>query len=707
MNNLRYFVIIAAVAVFFGSCGNDFLKEEYNRERKTDHFSTPEGLREAALGLPAGLRLLCGGEYGFALHNLGTDEFSLGSDPAQTPWNNYDNRLQGQMSGLIPNIVSPEAYWNRCYAFINMQNTVILGGETALLTDPTEEVRRFVGWGYFMRGWTYFNLVQQWGNVPLILIPSDGELDRNVTLTNKPLVLQQVIDDLNKAYDMLDNPATRIQGYIYKDAAAHFLAKALLYRASEINDDFNGTTKSADLTKALLLCEEVIANRQLADNFADMHRFTGNADASERLPEIILSAQFGTPAQGMNGRSGNNLMFMFPSVYQTWTGMQRDINGGREYARMRTTDYAMDVFDRVNDSRFWKSFRTTQRTNHSRRVGLWGNDVFSDVTFVRGQLGVMFIINDENDAERFEVEVTPTLPFYYPGSTNGRSPRPVKMDYGEDNWDYLRCPETNRVVPNVIPRYRKVRGATHPDYGYDRSSVDCTYPSLSKHLDGTRLDVTSSDGARDFVNARVAETWLIAAEIKVRQGLYAEALPYINKIRERAAYKADEDRGAYVDGGHAYKTLVPNSDSPAGSSYWERNTYYVSNNIPETETSSTVENLKIDDISVLPAEDEAIIAKLGYSSVYDRMMCLILNERTRELAGEMVRWEDLVRTKTLEKRLLAFNDDAIKANDENDGFIATTHYRRPIPQQFLDQIWKDGRPLTSEEKKALQNPGYN
>ena len=39
-------------------------------------------------------------------------------------------------------------------------------------------------------------------------------------------------------------------------------------------------------------------------------------------------------------------------------------------------------------------------------------------------------------------------------------------------------------------------------------------------------------------------------------------------------------------------------------------------------------NLQITDIHNLPAEDEAIISKLGYSTDYDRMMCLLLNERS-------------------------------------------------------------------------------
>ena len=114
-------------------------------------------------------------------------------------------------------------------------------------------------------------------------------------------------------------------------------------------------------------------------------------------------------------------------------------------------------------------------------------------------------------------------------------------------------------------------------------------------------------------------------------------------------------------------------------------------------TAST--DLTITSASALPAEDEAVIAKLGYSSNYDRMLCLVLNERTRELCGEWLRWEDLSRTKTLVARARAYNPEAAPN-------IQDYHNLRPIPQTFLDAIYTEGRPLTPAEKQAMQNPGY-
>jgi hypothetical protein len=248
---------------------------------------------------------------------------------------------------------------------------------------------------------------------------------------------------------------------------------------------------------------------------------------------------------------------------------------------------------------------------------------------------------------------------------------------------------TGKTIPHVYVAYpggRTTDGALLAD--------SRKFPSLSKFMDGSRTaGFNDVDGLRDITLARSAETYLIAAEAKIRQGSYADALNYINAVRNRAGYKAGENRSVYYDGGAA-PSANPQTIPP---SFFPENSYYESNNIPVTTDASA--SLAVNDMATLPAGDEYVISTLGYSSAYDRALCFLLNERARELAGEYLRWQDLSRTKTLVARAKAFNPDAAPN-------IQDRHLLRPIPQTFLDAIQANGAALTPEEKQAMQNPGY-
>jgi len=76
----------------------------------------------------------------------------------------------------------------------------------------------------------------------------------------------------------------------------------------------------------------------------------------------------------------------------------------------------------------------------------------------------------------------------------------------------------------------------------------------------------------------------------------------------------------------------------------------------------------------------------------DLTIDFILDERARELAGELFRWYDLKRTGKLVSYVQKYNMDA-KAN------IKEIHNLRPIPQVQLDAI--------TNKEEFKQNPGYN
>jgi hypothetical protein len=633
--------------------------------RGNDFYKTDAGILQLAAG--GYYQVFTGptnGEWYFCHTQYGTDEFHVGGDASNGPWNNYDANLTPGLA-TSGNLQGANVLWDALYIGIGDAN-LLIENATASTSSATAIKNTALGEGYFFRAYNYLRLVQQWGAVPLKTTPST-KVELEFKRSEPKDVYTQIIADFTKAKDLL--PTAGAPARITKDAAAHFLAKAYLARASEINDSWNSSTKAADLAAIGPLCDAVIANHPLASNFAALWNFTGINSANETLPEVILSAQM-TNDVTTNNAVGNTQHLYFIARYDIQDQLARDLAGGRPFSRMATTYYDYRIYDRVNDSRFWKSFKTKWTLNGASPVA----------PNVKGDLGMMFVINQPGD------------------SRNWAKSKISKATVGAAN--LIIDPITNHPIPTVYVAYPNGT-STDGALNTDLTTVYQAFPPLSKHFDGSRNALNDVVGHRDFILARSAETYLIAAEAKIRlakagTGSYADALPYINAVRARAQYAGGENRSAYYDGGN---TVQSQSLQPPGviSAFYPANSYYESNNIPVTTGASA--SLAIASVATLPAQDEFIISTLGLSSAYDRMLCLLLNERSRELVGEYLRWEDLSRTKTLVTRAKAFNVEAAPN-------VADKHLLRPLPQTFLDAVRNNGVNLTSAEKQAMQNPGY-
>ena len=664
-NNLFKILIVATALFVTPSCRKSFLDETLKTSRGNEFFKTDAGILQLAAG--GYYQVFSGptnGEWWYCHTQYGTDEFKVGGDPSNSPWNNYDAVLAPGLANN-GNLQGAHLLWDALYIGIGDANLLIQNATNSTSTS-TAIKNTALGEGHFFRAYNYLRLVQQWGAVPLKTVPSTT-VELEFKRTDPKDVYAQIIADFTKARDLL--PTSGGPARLTKDAASHFLAKAYLARASEINSSWNSSTVAADLAAIGPLCDQVIANHPLASNFASLWNFTGINSANETLPEVIFSAQMTNDVTTNNG-VGNTQHLYFIARYDIQDQLARDLGGGRPFSRMATTYYDYRIFDRVNDSRFWKSFRTKWSLNGASPVA----------PNVKGDLGMMFVINQPGDPR------------------NWSKSKICKATVGAAN--LVIDPITSRPIPTVYVAYPNGT-STDGALNTDLTTVYQAFPPLSKHFDGSRNSLNDVVGHRDFILARSAETYLIAAEAKIRlaklgTGSYADALPYINAVRTRAQYASGENRASYYDGGN---TVQSQSLQPPGviNSFYPANSYYESNNIPVTTAASS--SLSISNVSALPAEDEFIISTLGLSSAYDRMLCLVLNERSRELCGEYLRWEDLSRTKTLVPRVKAFNVDAA-AN------VADKHLLRPIPQTFLDAIRNNGVNLTPAEKQAMQNPGY-
>lgn len=652
INKLVLIGITCLLMLGNSGCKKSFLDEKVVGNLTTDDFKTTNGLDLLSIGMYQSLKFHFNYTWSYTTTNYGVDEFTIGGDRTEQMWNSYDANLNS-FNG------DNAAVWDNMYANINSAN-ILIQNVPIYYQGNNKDIR--LGEGYFMRAFDYFKLVKQFGGVPLKTSPTDFIVEEFSRATAKE-IYTQVINDFTQAYNLLPNQAAE-PGRLTKGAAAHFLAKAYLFRASEINNDWNSETKMADLQNAVKYADLVINSGTyvLANNFSDLWNFTAVDGPNESNKEIILAAQFSNNV-ATQGRYGNQIHLYYPSVYQNLPGMQRDLAGGREFQRLRATDYAVDVFDRINDSRFWKSFKTSYNCNNPNTAPKWtaanapSPNLVGQPKFTGGQESVLYIVNNAGDDR------------YTANNLTFRAPTLFVRYFAGQPQSYVN---------------------NHGNYSNGQ------YVGLSKFMDGSRNSVASQFGQRDGILARLAETYLIAAEASGRMGMFAQAVVYLNKVRDRAAYKNREDRTAYVDGGIAYKNN-PIANTAAFYSYSNKNTYYESNNIA-VDSTSTLDKLHLNSEADIFNSTKDFYDVLGASSQEDKFITFILNERSRELMGELMRWEDLARTKTLIKRATTFNVEAKPSENKS--------YLRPIPQSFLDVIKSNGAPLSPEQKSALQNPGY-
>ncbi len=678
MNKIKNILLgtlaIAALACVT-SCGDEFLDEELTTSYNTQYFETAEGIESLGTALYANIRWHFGYEWAYAVTQYGCDEFTNGSDLTSEPWNKYDARfgaaaITTAMGAANKNCPSVSMLWDQLYYGINTANLLISKADK--VSDMAVR-NKCLGEAYFLRGYNYYRLFAQYGAVVLQTEPAQGVV-RSFTRASEEETLNQAIEDLKKAYELLPEDEWRGKGTWTKPLGAHMLAKALLFRSSERCEGWNSSYTASDLDEIVSLCDYTISKRPLASNFRDLWAWTGIDCAAEMNPEILMSCQHNGDAS-TKGRYGNRIYSMFNPQFSNWSGwVKRGVWIGLDFQRCRPTEYNYSTYDNVNDSRLWKSFRTVYNANQASSTKKPDGTAYNTEV---GDVAILFIMNKANDT-RFD--------------------NAAKGKLGKNGVSSFVNPETGKDVPNAFALYD---GGQYALDKYNLTTTTCNvFCGLSKFEDGSR-SAEKNDSFRDIIMARTGETYLIKAEALARQGKFQDAITVVNQLRARAEWKSGEDRAVYTDGTVAFENNATLFEIEANKNFYKAfnktSSYYLSTGIaPTTEASS----LQIASYSKLPDEDEAILAKIGVSGDKDRIINFILNERTRELNGEWVRWEDLSRTKTLVKRAKAFNEVAAP-------FVAEKHFLRAIPQAFIDGLLnEDGTNLSDTQKAAWQNPGY-
>ena len=479
INKLLFAAILTSVmGGSITSCSESFLDEELKTQYSTDRFKTQEGLDELVTGAYQKLKFKFNYIWGIQCYNMGVDEFTDANNVIPA-WNHYSQDLNSSENA------ANQPIWDNYYGLVEPANILLQNLPQYYNTSsPTYNTR--LGEAHFLRAYAYFELVKQFGGVPLKLEPSTSA-ETYFTRNSEEEIYTQVISDFGEAYRLLPERGESV-GRINKYAAAHFLAKAHLFRASELYSGWNGNYVSSDLDAVIQYGSEVVDAHPLCNDYVELWDYQQPNGANEKVSEVILAAQFSND-ESTWGRYGNQMHLYYPSVYQgnDIGGCKRDISGGREFSYVSATEYTMQVFDRVNDSRFWKSFITCYGANETKSAPEWTEEDMpyapagvnkGDKRFKGGELGMKYIVNNPGD-NRYEEY--PNAPAYTALKDGKMCNTYTYVRYFKGQSHSWNLSEKTGNYYNIIPHKRSV--------------------ALSKFRDGYRVSIASQFGTRDAIIA--------------------------------------------------------------------------------------------------------------------------------------------------------------------------------------------------------------
>ena len=213
-----------------------------------------------------------------------------------------------------PSATYTENTWQGMYLVIERANTIIANMD---VVDNPQDAEEFgwndvIGEAYFLRAFTYFNLVRLWGDIPLRLEPTDA------TNINKPkssteVVYSQILADADMAKKLMFPKGLERSGYPAAEAAA--MLKAKVYMQMATTDD---KVPAGDnfWQMAYNEAKEVYGKYSLVNNYADLFKEQQGNNTVESIFEIQFNdiassnyVKFFTAPKATKGKTWGRIKF--------------------------------------------------------------------------------------------------------------------------------------------------------------------------------------------------------------------------------------------------------------------------------------------------------------------------------------------------------------------------------------------------------------
>ena len=189
--------------------------------------------------------------------------------------------------------------WNRTYEWIYRMNYFLtyIDENGSKMSEAAKT--RLCGEVYFLRAWSYFLLIQRYAGVPLISKPHSLDDDFTVERADFDTCVDFILDDLQRAYEMLPAKGDTPLGRVNKDVVLALKSRLTLVAASKLFNDpeqpqggvFRGTysrdkwQRAFDAAKAIVDRADVDGAYSLDDTYDGIWKDVNS-------PELIWAKYF-------------------------------------------------------------------------------------------------------------------------------------------------------------------------------------------------------------------------------------------------------------------------------------------------------------------------------------------------------------------------------------------------------------------------------
>jgi len=278
MNYSKIFILIATLFSFGCIEESEFLTlDNPNEVTNANFFKSREDATAAVNAVYTPL------QSGRMYHNSYFNMMDVGIE--MSPNSNMPGSWHISTYSFDSNHETVRNVWTALYQIIGRANFAIAGITEMSDLDPVLK-NRLLGEAHFLRGWAYFELVFNYGRVPIVLsLPENSEQSNNPRSETELEVYQLAINDFKFAEENLPVAFTGgDKGRVTKGTAVGFLGKIHLYMASPgVNLDPQGYQKAETYFARLVNGGEF--SYSLVPEYKDNHTWF-NENNSESLFEV-------------------------------------------------------------------------------------------------------------------------------------------------------------------------------------------------------------------------------------------------------------------------------------------------------------------------------------------------------------------------------------------------------------------------------------